>query len=72
MFHEFKVGDRVYHTDRQDFGAVTSLENATVQVTFDNPTPRGNRSIGEFDEVWFRSHPNWLLPEKQANAGSVR
>lgn len=60
MTQGFSVGDRVYHSGRQDFGNVTSIENEVVKVEFENPTPRGNRSIGEFDEVWFRTHPGWL------------
>jgi hypothetical protein len=56
----FKVGDRVRHTGRQESGTVTSTENGCVIVEFDIPTPRGNKSVGNYDAVWFRTHPNML------------
>ncbi len=31
-----------------------------MRVTFDNPTPRGRKSIGVYDSVWFKTHPNGL------------
>lgn len=58
----FRVGDRVHHIGRAENGTVVSLANDTVHVEFDQPTPRGNKSIGEFDEVWFNTHKGWLRP----------
>lgn len=56
----FKVGDRVHHVGRKEDGMVTSVSNDVVCVQFDNPTPRGGVSRGEFDEVWFNTHRGWL------------
>lgn len=57
----FKAGDRVHHIGRKEDGTVLSFDTAgVVRVEFDNPTPRGNKSFGEFDEAWFNAHPGWL------------
>ncbi len=61
----FKAGDRVHHTGRKESGTVLDSPSDVVRVLFDNPTPRGNQSIGEFDEVWFNTHPNWLNRESR-------
>ena len=58
----FKAGDRVHHIGLGEDGTVLDDTAGVVIVEFDNPTPRGNRRIGEFDEVWFNSHPGWLKP----------
>lgn len=59
----FKTGDRVHHTGRKEDGTVLSFDTTgVIRVEFDNLTPRGNKSIGEFDEVWFNTHPGWLKP----------
>lgn len=57
---DFKDGDRVRHIGRHEDGTVKLLDNGSVQVTFDNLAPSGKPSVGEYDEVWFRTHPNWL------------
>ena len=31
-----------------------------VHVRFDNPTPRGAVSKGEYDELWFSNYPRGL------------
>jgi hypothetical protein len=60
-FGMFQAGDRVRHVGRQEDGAVLPFDTAgVVKVEFDDPTPRGNRSIGEYDETWFRIHPHLL------------
>lgn len=57
----FKAGDRVHHIGRREDGTVIeSNTTGVVRVAFDNPTPSGNRSVGEFDEIWFNGHPGWL------------
>lgn len=57
----FRAGDRVHHVGRRENGTVLPSDTTSVVlVEFDNPTPRGNKSIGEFDEVWFNTHPGWL------------
>lgn len=68
MFQMFKAGDRVHHVGRKDDGTVLPFDTTgAVRVQFDNPTPGGNRSIGEFDEVWFKSHPGWLIATTDAS-----
>lgn len=58
----FKAGDRVRHIARKECGTVLESDRTgVVRVEFDNPIPSGSKSIGEFDEVWFRMHPGWLL-----------
>lgn len=59
---DFKDGDRVRHIGRDEIGTVKLLENGSVQVTFDKPTPSGRPSIGEYDDVWFSTHDDWLQP----------
>lgn len=61
MVPKFNVGDRVHHIGRRENGTVTGTGDRIV-VEFDNPTPRGNKSIGVFDDLWFRSHDGWLQP----------
>lgn len=61
MVPRFKIGDRVYHIGRQETGTVIG-DGDCIIVEFDNPSPRGMRSIGEFDEMWFNSHDGWLQP----------
>lgn len=62
----FKAGDRVHHIGRKEDGTILPFDTTgVVRVEFDNPTPRGNKSIGEFDENWFRTHTNWLLSLQQ-------
>lgn len=59
----FKAGDRVHHIGRKESGTVLPFDAAgVVRVEFDNPTPTGSKSIGEFDGGWFASHPGWLMP----------
>lgn len=58
----FKQGDRVRHIDRNENGTVLWVHDGVVTVEFDNPTPRGSVSVGEFDEVWFKTHEGWLVP----------
>lgn len=66
MTQMFKAGDRVRHIGRNEAGTVLPFETAgVVRVEFDNPTPRGSKSIGEFDEAWFRIHPGWLVSLQQ-------
>lgn len=60
----FKVGDRVHHIGRKEDGTIIRVGDR-VLVEFDNPTPRGARSIGEFDELWFKTHHGWLQPLNQ-------
>jgi len=58
----FKAGDRVRHSGRRECGTVLeSNTTGVVRVEFDNPTPRGGKSVGEFDEAWFKTHPGWLM-----------
>lgn len=66
---KFKTGDRVRHVSRGETGTVTILENGNVQVDFDLPTPKGNKSVGEYDPQWFRIYPNGLVPA--TDTGSV-
>lgn len=65
----FKTGDRVQHVGRGEIGTVTILQNGNVQVEFDNPTPRGHRSIGEYDKAWFEQYPNGLAAAPASTAG---
>lgn len=66
----FKAGDRVHHIGRKEDGTVLPFERTgAVRVKFDNPAPSGNPSIGEFDELWFKTHPGWLVSE--TDTGSV-
>ncbi len=58
---KFKTGDRVRHASRREVGTVTSLPNGDVQVDFDNPTPKGRKSVGIYDANWFRIYPNGLV-----------
>lgn len=68
MSEVFKAGDRVHHIGRKEDGTVLPFDTTgVVRVEFDKPTSRGNKSIGEFDEGWFRTHPNWLLPLQQTS-----
>ena len=66
----FKDGDRVRHVSRNEVGTVKVLGNGNVQVTFDNPTPRGNKSVGEYDADWFRIYPNGLVLQSEAERPS--
>jgi hypothetical protein len=59
---EFKTGDRVRHTLRDELGTVEIVEDGVIKVTFDNPTPKGRPSIGMYDEAWFRICPKYLVP----------
>jgi hypothetical protein len=62
----FKAGDRVCHIGRKEDGTVLPFDTAgVVRVLFDNPTPRGHKSIGEFDEAWFRIYPGLLVSLQQ-------
>lgn len=65
---DFGMGDRVKHLSRNEEGCVNAIEDDGVHVLFDNPTPRGNKSVGIFDHDWFRAHPEILvnLSVKQA------
>jgi hypothetical protein len=65
----FKTGDRVLHVNRNEQGSVTVLEDGSVQVEFDNPTPGGRRSVGVYDTNWFKQHPNMLLHAPSSTAG---
>lgn len=57
----FRAGDRVHHIGRGEDGTVLpSTKTGVVRVEFDSPPPIGRKSIGEFDEVWARSHHDWL------------
>lgn len=61
MAQMFKTGDRVHHVGRREDGTVLpDITIDVVRVQFDNPTPRGDPSIGQFDELWFDMHPGWL------------
>lgn len=62
----FKVGDRVRHVSRGERGTVTIVANGRCQVEFDNPTPCGNRSVGEYDANWFLTYPAGLVREPEA------
>lgn len=57
---DLKTGYRVRHVSRDECGTVTILPNGNAQVIFDNPTPGGRVSIGEYDENWFKIYPNGL------------
>lgn len=62
MLHSLMAGDRVRHIGRNEEGTVLPFDTAgVVKVLFDKPTPSGAKSIGEFDQVWFMTHPNWLI-----------
>lgn len=72
MTQMFQAGDRVHHIGRKEDGTVLPFDLAgVVRVEFDNLTPRGNPSIGEFDEVWFNTHPGWLKLIPATDTGSV-
>lgn len=58
---EFKTGDRVRHMSRGEAGTVTVRPNGDVQVDFDNPTPKGHKSVGIYDANWFRVYPGGLV-----------
>jgi hypothetical protein len=55
---DFKAGDRVTHP-RNGAGTVERVADQTVFVTFDRKT-KGRHWIGEYDALWFRTHPDWL------------
>jgi len=57
----FKIGDRVKHIGRNEYGTVISTDDGVVDVEFDIKTSRGAVSIGRFDERWFASHEGWLI-----------
>ena len=59
---EFKTGDRVRHTLRDEFGTVEIIEGGVTKVIFDNPTPKGRQSIGLYDRAWFIACPDYLVP----------
>lgn len=61
----FSVGDRVHHISRGEDGTVTSTDKGVLTVEFDNPSPSGGKSIGQFDECWFETHNGWLLAAAQ-------
>lgn len=66
MTQMFKAGDRVHHIGRKEDGTVLPFTTTgVVRVEFDNPAPSGRPSVGEFDEGWFRAHPNWLTSIQQ-------
>lgn len=72
MTEMFKVGDRVHHSGRNETGTVLPFtETGVIRVEFDLPTPRHGRCIGEFDAIWFKSHPGWLrlLPRNPQGSG---
>lgn len=50
----FAIGDRVAHQSGMT-GAVSRLSRDGVHVAWDN-----SRSVGIYDERWFRGHPGWL------------
>jgi hypothetical protein len=58
---KFKFGDRVKHLIRNEEGRVYAIEEDGLHIHFDNPTPRGNISVGIFDDDWFLSHPDVLV-----------
>jgi hypothetical protein len=58
---DFVVGDRVRHIGRNEEGYVHAIERDGVHVHFDQPTPRLNVSVGIFDNIWFKSHPDFLI-----------
>lgn len=60
MIPKFNAGDRVHHRGRNEDGTIIRASDTLVVVEFDNQTPRGGRSFGEFDEVWFNTHEGWL------------
>lgn len=71
MSEIFKAGDRVHHIGRQENGTILPFNlTGVVRVEFDSLTPRLNPSIGEFDAIWFKSHPNWLqlIPQQAPGA----
>lgn len=51
---EFSVGDRVRHKSGM-VGAVLNVLPDGVHVSWDN-----SRSVGIYDDLWFRGHPGWL------------
>ena len=59
---DFKPGDRVRHVSRDELGTVERVDDR-VHVRFDNPTPRGTVSRGEYDELWFSKYPSGLQIE---------
>jgi hypothetical protein len=61
MEDKIKFADRVKHIGRDEEGKVVSIKNDGLHVEFEQKTPRGNASIGIFDEVWFRMHPDLLV-----------
>jgi hypothetical protein len=58
---EYQPGDRVKHLSRDEIGTVSILPNGDIQVDFDNPTPKGRKSVGIYDANWFRLYPNALV-----------
>lgn len=56
----FKDGDRVCHINRGELGTVKITDEGHVMVTFDNPTPRGAKSVGIYDYNWFEVYPDGL------------
>ena len=74
MIPKFEPGQRVSHIGRKEDGTIIRASDRQVVVEFDNPTSRGGRSFGEFDEVWFDRHPDWLrkLDESEPPAESSR
>lgn len=64
----FKNGDRVRHISRDEVGTVKITEEGHVMVTFDNPTPRGTKSVGIYDYNWFEIYPNGLALQQTPGA----
>lgn len=58
---DFQIGDRVKHILRSEEGTVQNCAEDGLHVLFDNPTPRGNQSVGIYDRQWFDSHPDLLV-----------
>lgn len=63
---KFSVGDRVRHVGMNEIGTVTRIGRDGVFVTFDRIGIRGKPWHGLYDDDWFRTHDNWLLPEDQS------
>ncbi len=58
MFHQ---GNRVYHRLLQEYGTVDRVLDGTVNVTYDP-----GKLKGEYDQDWFRLHPDLLVKTDRA------
>lgn len=58
-FGTLKVGDRVRHVGRNEDGTVVNTIGY-IKVDFDKLSPRGHRSVGQYDEKWFAMYPRLL------------